>query len=331
MKLAHVAIVTPHRAGLYETVRDLVAAERRAGADAIIVDPNCITEDRGVPVAHGFHPGDYDCIINHSGLGKHESRVNGTPIIHCLHGRPASSFELEATGQVGVYSFVRSMSANPKYKLWVTFWAEYLPYWELLVPEAKLRAVTPPVDLEAWTPNGPSGYQFHGKRGAINVVCADMWREDKTPYHVIHCFCQFAKQHPGSKLHLYGVRRNKAVNVLLEQVEARGWLGEVAGYVDGLANVYRAATMAISPHRIATRSIREAMACGCPVVCAPGTAHGSRYADPEDPAAFSAAMDEVLQSDCRQAARTVAEQFYDSGKTAAEILSLVDEVTKCQK
>jgi len=326
MKLAHNAIVTPHRAGLYETVRDLVAAERSAGVDAIIVDPNTQNEDRGVPIAGAFVPGDYDVIVNHSGLGKHETRVNGTPIIHCLHGRPASSFELEASGKVGVYSFVRASAANVKYKLWVTFWAEYLPDWELLVPQEKLRAVTPPVDLQTWTPDGPSGYQFHGQRGAINVVCADMWREDKTPYHVVHCFCEFAKQHPGAKLHLYGVQRNKAVDVLLEQVKARGWLGEATGYVTGLEHVYRGATMAISPHRIATRSIREAMACGCPVVHAPGSAHGTMHADPEDPVQFAAAMSAVLEKDYRQTARAVAEREYDSAQTAREMLALVEEV-----
>jgi hypothetical protein len=60
MKLAHIAIVTPHRAGLYETVRDLVAAERAAGVDAVIVDPNTQNEDRGVPIAGAFNPSEYD-------------------------------------------------------------------------------------------------------------------------------------------------------------------------------------------------------------------------------------------------------------------------------
>lgn len=326
MKLAHVAIVTPHRAGLYETVRDLVSAERAQGADACIVDPNQLSEDRGVPIASGFNPSDYDVIVNHSGLGKHESRVNGTPIIHCLHGRPASSFELEATNQIGVYSFVRATAAKTSYKLWVTFWKEYLPYWELLVPRDKLRAVTPPVDLKLWNPAGPSGYKFNGKAGAINVVCADMWREDKTPYHVIHGFCQFAATHTGSKLHLYGVRRNKAIDVLLEQVAARGWLGESVGMVSGLENVYRAASLAISPHRIATRSIREAMACGCPVVCDLGSATAAGYASPEDPVAFAAKMDEVLRDDVRKTCRHLAEQAYDSANTAAEMLALANEV-----
>jgi glycosyltransferase involved in cell wall biosynthesis len=330
--LAHIAIVTPHKAGLYETVRDLVAAERANGADAIIVDPNHPAEDRGVPVAHGFDPGAFDCIINHSGLGQHAARVNGTPIIHCLHGRPESSFTLESTGKLGVYSFLRATSQDPRYKLWVTFWRHYRTCWELLVPPEKLRHVTAPVDLKAWSPDGPKGYQFRGKRGDINVVCADMWREDKTPYHVIHGFCEFAKTHPGSRLHLYGVLRNKAIDVLLEQIEARGWLGEVAGYVKGLDHVYRATTLAISPHRIATRSIREALACGCPVVADCGSECSPWACDPENYCGYAAAMDDLVQHpEYRSQAREWAEKHFDANTTARQMLNLVQEVTTCQR
>jgi glycosyltransferase involved in cell wall biosynthesis len=153
-----------------------------------------------------------------------------------------------------------------------------------------------------------------------------MWREDKTPYHVIHAFCRFAKSHPGAKLHLYGVRRNKAVDVLLEQVKARGWLGEVAGVVTGLENVYRAATMAISPHRIATRSIRESLACGCPVVHALGSVARPMHCPPEDLEAFAGEMAELLKRDYRADARRAAEESYDSAKTATEMMALVNEV-----
>jgi len=328
MKLAHTAIVTPHRAGLYETVRDLVSAERALGVDAVIIDPQSAPEDRGVPIGTAFDPKNFDVIINHSGLGKYEELAKDTPIIHCLHGRPESSFQLEVVGRVAVYTFVKTMSLRPNYKMWVTFWEDYMPYWELLLPVNKLRLITAPVDTKAWTPDGPSGYKFGGKGGEINVVCADMWREDKTPYHIIHCFCEFAKTNPGSKLHLYGVQRNSAINVLLGQVEERGWLGEVTGYVTGLDNVYRAATMAISTHRIATRSIREALACGCPVVHANGSAKGTDHADPEHTFRFAKVMSNVLinNKDNRREARDSALINYDSSKTASEMIALATEV-----
>ena len=322
MRIAHTAIVTPHRAGLYETARDLCAAERKAGVDARIIDPQAIDEDRGVPVGQSFNPSDYDVIINHSGLGQHADKLNGTPVIHCLHGRPESSFRLTQQKRTPVYQYVRNTAANESFKRWVTFWPETVPYWSLLVPPERLKVITAPVDLEAWTPEGPNGYGWHGKGGKYNVVCADMWREDKTPYHVIHGFCEFAKEVPGAKLHLYGVTRDDALDVLLAQIGQQGWLGEVRGNVDGLENVYRAATMAISPHRIATRSIREALSCGCPVVSA--AACGTNRADPEDPRAFGEEMVSACQM-MREVAREKAMAF-DANTTAREMLEIVAEV-----
>ena len=58
MKVAHLAIITPRKCGLYETTRELVKGLREIGVDSRLVDPaparNPImwkgTEDRGVPV-----------------------------------------------------------------------------------------------------------------------------------------------------------------------------------------------------------------------------------------------------------------------------------------
>jgi glycosyltransferase involved in cell wall biosynthesis len=331
MKIVHTAVVTPHQAGLYETVRDLVAAERDLGVDAWIADPKTVVEDRGVPINRGTGIHEADVIVNHSGLGEYERGIE-VPVIHCLHGRPESSFRLENNGTVGVYSFLASAAKLPHYKRFVTFWPEYLPYWSLLIPADKLVAIQAPVDLGAWTPDGPSGYAFGGKRGEINVVIADMWREDVTPYHVIHAVREFALRHKGVRLHLYGVPKAKALDVLLAAIERQGFLGEVCGMVTGLANVYRASTMLVSPHRIATRTIREALACGCPAVHATGlpgsTVHGTAFAEPETISPFADAMDLILEDDYRRDARAVAKRFYDSKASAQQMIDLCREVLR---
>jgi hypothetical protein len=43
-------------------------------------------------------------------------------------------------------------------------------------------------------------------------------------------------------------------------------MGEIQSWVSGLDNVYRAASFMLTANEIATRSEREASACGCPVV-----------------------------------------------------------------
>lgn len=324
MKVVHLAVVTPHRAGLYETTRDLVAAERKIGIDACIVDPTVPTEDRGVPLGTNGIAKAADMLVSHSGLGEYNTMDK--PIVHCLHGRPYNSFLLERTGKTPVYSLVRRMGRDPRCKEFVTFWPETVPYWEMLLRGRKIHVCSPPVDLEAWTPNGPNGYSFGGKAGDKNVVITDIWREDRTPYQAIHAFGHFAGNHSGIKLHLYGLDKDRrGVNVLLKCLAEAGVLGEVRGHVEGLAHVYRAADLLVTTQSIATRSIREALACGCPVV------GPSRFAsiqtDWENPVSFRRAIAEaLLEPEYKLRARQIAEKEFDPRTTAEQFKALLETV-----
>lgn len=327
MKVAHVAVVTPHRAGLYETCRDLVEAERGLGVDARIVDPvnEVVTTDRGVPVVDRSFVGECDVVVNHSGLSKELDKTR-LPIIHILHGRPYGSFLLEQSGRISIYSYLRRVRMDPRFKLFVTFWPEFVLHWGMLLPRHKLRCVSAPVDLERWSPDGPDGYGFHGHKGKINVVCSDMWRDDKTPYHVIHAFLVFASGADGVKLHVYGSpRKGTAWAVLKSLLEKAGVLGEVpVGIVKGLQNVYRVADCVISGHRMATRSVREPLACGCNVVMAPGNCYTPYQADPEDLEAYAVQIARAVSG--RAENRKVAEVFFDPRDTARQFIGLINEV-----
>jgi len=326
VKVAHVAVVTPHQAGLYETTRDLVAAERHAGIDARIVDPvnEIVTIDRSVPVVAQSFVGQCQVIVNHSGLSK-ELNETTLPIIHVLHGRPHSSFLLEQAGKVAVYSYLRRVARDPRFKTFVTFWPQFSPYWATLLPENKIRCVTAPVDLDQWTPDGPSAYAFHGRKGRVNVVCASLWREDETPYHVINAFLLFARTTPGAKLHIYAApQKGTAWAVLKSLLEEAGALGEVAAFVQGLDNVYRAANAVITPHTIATRSVREPLACGCNVVMAPGTQYTPFQANPQNLPAYAAQITRAVTQHAPN--RKTAELFFNPKDTATEFIALLQEV-----
>lgn len=327
MRIAHIAIVSPHRSGLYETTRDTVAAERAIGLDARILDPKRISMDRRVPVGNDSFAAACDVLVNHSGIGRFAKLDK--PIVHSIHGRPRSSFILENKGVSPVCTFMREKANDPQYKAFVTYWPRHVPYWEMFLCGQAPRCVPAPVDIETWTPKGPSGYKFHGKMGSINILVADMWREDKEPFDVLVGAWHFARKHKGTKVHIYGIGKRPsgvlAILAALKQIDA---LGEVYPMVKGLDNIYRAASMLITPHTIATRTMREAMACGCPVVAADGNAHAAATADIEDPVAFAGAMEDVLDADyTREAARMYAEQHFDSKKTAEALRAIYEEVT----
>jgi len=328
VRVAHVAVVTPHRAGLYETTRDLVAAERAAAIDARIVDPVKPREatDRGVPIvgtdfARGCH-----AIVNHSGLSKDLDALQ-LPIIHVLHGRPHCSFLLESAKKIPVYTYLTRIRNDPRFKLFVTFWPEFLPYWSTILPAEKLKAIPPPVDLNHWTPDGPSGYQFHGHKAQVNVVCASMWREDETPYHIVNAFHLFALRNPRAKLHIYAApQKGGAWQVLKQALHEKGMLGEVQPIVHGLDNVYRAADVVITPHRIPTRSVREPLACGSNVVMAPAKRWYTPFvAEPQDLDAYAHQIERAVEHTAPN--RRTAENLFNPADTANQMITLIQQVT----
>ncbi len=328
MKLAHLVVVTPNKAGLYETARDLVAAERRNGVDAFIVDPtrDGTGNDRGVPIRGWEHVADCDMMVSHSGTGERFKDAE-KPVIHMLHGRPYSSFLLEQSGKIPVFSFLRQVADDDKYHAFVTFWPEFLPYWRLLLPDEKVHSIPSLVDLDLWTPDGPSGYSFHGHAGEVNVVCAEVWRDDIDPFHVLVAFARFAETVPGARLHIYAApQKGTAWSVLKNALDERGILGEVVGFVKGLENVYRAADVAVTAQRIATRSVREPLACGCPVVMAPGNVHSEFIAHPENTEHYAAAIARAVGTADRKRVRASAEEQFDPQASAEAMLEIVEKV-----
>lgn len=273
MKIAHIAVVTPQRCGLYETTREIVAAERELGIDARIVDPAPTPlhpggeHDRGAKFADESFAFDADVIVNHSGM---DGRLDAAtaPVIYSCHGRPLSSFLGERRGDPPVYSYYYKRGyRSQRFAHIVTYWPMHKGYLQVMFPNTPISVLPPTCDLKAWNADGPAGYGFHGRKGEINCVIADPWRDDICPFAAINAFILFSRSWPGAKLHIYGLDNNRrGIDPLLQVMKEEGTLGEVCGWTLGLDNVYRAAEVAITPQTILTRSIREAQACGCAVV-----------------------------------------------------------------
>jgi glycosyltransferase involved in cell wall biosynthesis len=283
VRVAHLVVVTPGRCGLYETTRELVAGLRAQGVDSRMVDPTreknklhpAGTEDRGAL----FAPMDWalqaDVISNHSGYDNTPLEKSHHPVVHVAHGRPRSSFISEAKGSTPIYSYWYQKSKDPRFAAVVTFWPEHEPYLQVMMPDKPIHVVQSSVDLKAWTPDGPSGYGFHGKNGRINIVSTDAFRDDIDPFIPLHAAALWARKAKGVKIHVYAKpAKSKGWDALLRRIQDDGNLGEVCGWTTGLANVYRAANFMITAQDIATRSIRESMACGCPVVRMHDLDHG---------------------------------------------------------
>jgi len=323
LKAAHLVAITPNRCGLYETTRELVAGLRARGVDSRMMDPtkekNTLypdgTEDRGAPFADQAWALEADILINHSGLGE-EFEKSPQPIVHVAHGRPRSSFLSEKQGSTPIYSYHYGKNKDPRFKAIVTFWPEHKEYLEVMFPDKPIKVVTAPVDLSAWSPEGPKGYGFHGKKGTINVVSTDAWRDDIDPFVALNAFALWARGVKGAKLHVYGTQAAlKGWAPLLKRIQDDGNLGELCPWVKGLENVYRAADFMITSHEIATRSIRESMACGCPVVKVPGVVLNGFRKDFD-----------LAKWKTRSEVRREAEQMFNPIRTAEEFHQILEAV-----
>jgi len=335
MKILHSACITPHRCGLYETAREFAAAERKLGHDARLFDPTAMHADRGVPTT-GLQ--DFlkrcDVIVSHSGLSQ-AMRESNKPVLHMRHGRPRSTFLIERNGDGAIYTYLRNLRTGRNVLGVATLWPEHRPYWQLLLGR-EVHCVPPPVDLEAWTPDGPKGYRFGGKKGDVNLVVADVWRKDVDPFHVINAFARYAVGRKNVKLHLYGVnRKDTALGALLDVLQDLGALGEVKGWiVKGLANAYRAADALLTPHYIATRTIREALACGCQVVADDRCGHVPYRARADDLEAYAARIDKAVTEvrqwpeKCHERNRRWAVESFDAMNGARELVGLIERLLK---
>ena len=321
MRVAHVAVITPRRCGLYETTRELVKGLRDIGTDSRLVDPlpnkNPVgfkgAEDRGAIVADLEWAKTADVLVNHSGLGDLED--SGKPIIHIAHGRPRHSFLSEASGSTPIYSYHYSNNFKDNFKEVVTFWKQHVHYLEVMYPDKPVTHIQSPVDLDFWKP-GPSNYDFGGHGGNVNIVCTDAFRDDVDAYDPLNAYALWAREnkHLNPKIHVFGKPKNmKGWGALIKRIQIDGNMGLVQGWAAQLQHVYRASDLVLTAHEIDVRTVREAMACGCPVV---------RVTDVADGAKISNGLAEN-----KAEVRLNAERLFDMKETASQFKAILYEIS----
>lgn len=289
IKVGHFAIFSPHASGQYGTVKDLVLAERHVGIDAQFIDYGHESKNESrvglvdgdittMPIEWALNGG--DVVFCHSHVPN--KVLEKKSAILALHGRPESSFRLEFHKISSVMSLIIGLVKDKKYKNFVTFWPEHLFYWSRILPGEKIFYVPPPVDLDTFNPDGPK-HDFGDKNGNPNILIADMWREDTTPFNVIFGV-QYFKEHfcKEAKLHIYGLPHNNTCINFLSPLKKAGLIGEMFGVMRNIAEVYRSADMVVTPNIIATRIVRESLASGIPIVAPHSCRYAKFHGEPRD-------------------------------------------------
>ena len=343
IKIAHFAVFSPNLSGMYATVKDLVRAERLQGMDAEFVDSDTDKDGRSYSRV-GLTDGDIvskspewayqnaDILVRHSMIIEPITRV-GIPIIMALHGRPEYSYMLEHYGESPVMKIMCNHEFDSKYAAYISFWQEHQFFWSLMMPGREIVYIPSIVDLKKFNPEGEK-VLLGGQSGVPNILVADMWRQDITPFSVIEAAVLFRSKYVRTaKVQLFGLPpANKGfVSEYARRLNATGAVGETNTIVPFLEKVYRSVDILVTPNNIATRIVREALASGLPIVAGSGCPYTRYTADPRDHRAFAAKINQCWTDLCagkdlKQEARLMAEKSFNYGLAGAAMLELCEKI-----
>ncbi len=343
IKIAHYGRFCPHSNGMFFTTKDLILAERKAGIDAQFIDWGHAKEYDQQFSRVGLKHGDVetidprwgieeaDILVLHSAMPK-DAQECGKPIIMAMHGRPEYSFILEKMGKGSSSDVYSLLDKNPNTKAFLTFWYEHIDFWKLQYPKRKIVYAPAMVDLEIYRPDGEP-FQFKNS-GEPNIVVADIWREDISPFNVVMAAAKFIKEKcPNGRLHIFGLSKpneTTALPHLINKLKKQNIIGSVHGLIKSMDRVYRSADILITPHCIATRVVREALASGCPIIAGTGNFYTKYIANPRDIEEYSDEINRFWDENNKPSelqkrkkeAREIAEiefNFDKSGKAMVEI------------
>jgi len=298
MKVVHFAPYSPHACGLYHTTKDLVKAEIGQGIDAHFVDmvredavatPQPNAANSKFPVIGGYKPqqgsalgepgkkdgwlttsdvsvaDDADILVRHTSLPNYLEN-SGIPVIMAMHGRPEGSILFDLQGDNPVVEAFHTKGQDSRYKAFFTFWEEHMAFWKRIIPERKLHYVPSMVDLMEWRPGGKR-FDFGNHNGNPNILIADVWREDITPYQEVMNVVKWIKTEcPSARLHIAAAPTSKGVNYFWHALRKEKILGFAIGQTKGIKALYSACDVIVTPHTLTTRIVREGRAMGKAVI-----------------------------------------------------------------
>lgn len=250
MKIAHFSVFSPNQSGMYATVTDMIRAERSQGIEAEFIDYGT-DADGNVYSKVGLIDNDIvsrspewaykhaDILIRHSMIVEPIARV-GIPMIMAMHGRPEYSYMLQHYNQSPVMDIMCNHETDAKYAAYISFWREHKLFWQLMMPQREINYIPAIVNLKKFNPNGEK-YHFGQWSGTPNILIADMWREDVTPFNTVCSAALFQQKNaPAAKIHIFGLPAGKScVTQYAERLRAAGVFGEANYIYPYMDKVYR--------------------------------------------------------------------------------------------
>jgi len=327
MKIAHIAPMGANRSGLYEAARDFMRADYLAGHQVFLIDkgfsrptgqeysPINSIDDRGgfaVSISNPSILKEVDIIIDHAGMTTEWLNISTAPIINIVHGRPVDSFGMEYWNNNKSYTYEAESAKMDRVKKVVYFWPEFKPFWDSVFPEGKSVVLEyPTMDEQRFTSSGVFTPIEDKHRGEHNILICDSWgRKDIDMFEIINGVIQAGRDMKNFKLHFYGVDNpiKGCWDLLYKEMYKLNCMGELCGRMSNMEMVYKKMDVVLTPHRIITRVVGEALLTGKPVIASDGCKVAQFTCNPHDPHSVSKAIKEYINSDKEAVKKDVLEQ-----------------------
>ena len=359
LTISHWCLWGPRRSGMYETVRELIAAENRidgvlAGMCAVpnegaskreaaryiqggmtdVMHPEMRTQDWGW--AYKFA----DVHMIHYTFDKRLGKLK--PKVFMAHGTPEAVLESSLQTTDRAQALLSGAEWTNKFEGTIVTSQRGKLFWGAFAEDpSKIHVVNKGIDLEWWQRSGSK----RDLRGEPSVLYGEVWRGIKHPALLFYAMDELYKRNDQARLNAWALSMKRRLwESFIEQAGFTKFLGQdnIPGIEDYPEHFYSRGDVLVSPviYGDLSRVAQEAMACGCPVVSWDTDPYGENYpykvakgfdvrsmADKIEEA-YNEVLDdrEGVAAKCRQTAET----YFDINEEAKSIVQILRKIVSEQ-
>ncbi len=360
LTIAHWSLWAPRRSGLYETVRELIAAENRIEgvlAGMCVIPPAELVGKREVNrfiqggMVDAIHPElrtqDWgwaykfaDIHVIHYTYDKQLGKLK--PKVFMAHGTPEAVLEGSMmrgdkaqpllSGAEWINKFEATIVTSQRAKM---FWGTFDSTGK------KTHVVNKGIDLEWWQRSGT----VRDVPGDPSVLYGEVWRGIKHPALLFYAMAELYRRNEKARLNVWSLSQNIELwTNFIGQAGFWHFMGQenLPGVIEYPEHFYSRGDVLVSPVTAGdlSRVAQESMACGCPVISWDTDPHGENYPykaakgfDVMDLAdKIEEAYNEVLDDPegVRKKCRQIAETYFDINDEAKSIVDILRQIVAQQ-
>lgn len=359
LKIAHWCLFGPKLSGMYETTRELIAAENQiegvlAGfceTPAPNASPAVVRKVAAGGRVDGFHPElrsqDWgwamkwaDVHMVHSTLSNRVGEL--VPKVYFAHGTPEACLANELVPGDKRQSFTSSANWVDRFDASFVTSKRAEQMWSVFDHTGgKVHRVTKGIDLSWWQRSSTK----QDLDGDPSILYGEIWRNIKHPLYLLYAMNELYKKNKDIRLNVWGANmRTSTWDGIMERAYFKDFLGKqgMRGIIDYPEHYYTRGDVYFGSaiYGDLSRSMQEAMACGCPVATWDtdpyGDQHAYRYVKPFDLEDLEIKLMDVAEevADDRKGVaakcRKIATKYFNIHDEAAQVVDVLRDVVSQQ-